>query len=156
MSSEKKIKAFMIIEVIGKPPEHLIETLEEISRQIDSEKGVKIITKNVKEPIELKDAKKFYTTFAEIEFEVEEVMQIALLMFKYMPSHIEIIEPGTINFTNTDLCEVLNEITRRMHAYDEVVRVFQNEKDILEKKLKELIPEKETKEEKPKTRKKKK
>ena len=139
----KGIAAVMILEAIGKPPEHLTEALENLIKEIEKEKGVTILAKKINEPILMKDQKDFYTTFAEIEVEVEEVLHIAILMFKYMPAHIEIISPELIVLTNNGWNDVLNELTRRLHGYDEVARVIQVEKSILEKKIRELLKEKE-------------
>ncbi|MEX0932521.1 MAG: hypothetical protein WDZ77_00260 [Candidatus Pacearchaeota archaeon] len=142
MSSDeetKGISALLIVEVIGKPPEHLIQTLEDISKKIDDEKGVKVISKKINEPKLMKDQKDFYTTFAEIEVETEEIFDLVILMFKYMPAHIEILSPEVIALTNNGWNEVLNEVTRRLHSYDEIARIIQTEKGILEKKLKELM-----------------
>lgn len=139
------IVAVMILEAIGKPPEHLTEALENLAKEMENEKGVTILSKKINEPILMKDRKDFYTTFAEIEVEVEEVLHIAILMFKYMPAHIEIISPELIVLTNNGWNDILNELTRRLHGYDEVARVIQVEKNILEKKLRELLREKEAK-----------
>ena len=156
MSSDetKNIQATIILEIIGKPPEHLIETLENLIKQIDEEKGVNVKKKEIKEPMPMKDKvgflksggkekvkqhKDFYTTFAEIEIEVEEIFNLAFLMFKYMPAHVEIISPELIALTNNGWNEIFNELTRRLHGYDEVARMLQVEKEILERKLKELI-----------------
>ncbi len=148
----KNIKVLMILEVLGRPPEHLTETLENLIKQIDEEKGVSVKKKEIKEPLPMKNkidslekggsekikTEDFYTSFAEIELEVEEIMYLAMLMFKYMPAHIEIISPELITLTNNGWNEILNELTRRLHGYDEVARVIQVEKGILERKLKEL------------------
>lgn len=136
---DTKVKAALIIEVLGKPPEHLIETLEKIIEGIDKEKGVKVLSKNVKEPQQLNDNPEFYTSFAEIEVEVEEILYLIMLMFKYMPAHIEIISPETITLNNNGWDELLNELTRRLHGYDEVARVLGIEKNILERKLRDLM-----------------
>jgi len=141
----KKITAVMILEIIGKPAEHLVETLEEIIKELSKEKGVKINNKKINEPAELKDKKDFFTTFAEIEIEVEEIIQLATLMFKYMPAHIEVLSPESISLTNNEYGDLLSELTRRLHKYDEVARVVQMEKDILEKKLKDILEKKEDK-----------
>ena len=138
----KGIAAIMILEAIGKPPEHLIEALENLVKEIEKEKGVTVLSKKINEPILMKDRKDFYTTFAEIEVEVEEIAHIAILMFKYMPAHIEIISPELIVLTNNGWNDIFNELTRRLHGYDEVARVIQVEKSILEKKLRELLGEK--------------
>jgi len=80
----KGINAVMILEAIGKPPEHLTEALEKLIGEMEKENGVRIIEKKINEPI-------------------------------------------------------LNELTRRLHGYDEVARVIQIEKNILEKKLREIL-----------------
>ncbi|RLG15531.1 hypothetical protein DRN69_02835 [Candidatus Pacearchaeota archaeon] len=147
----KGIKAVLIFEIIGKPKEHLIQTLDEMIKRIDSEKGVSVQGKDIKEPILMKDKvgimnkekieknKDFYTTFAEVEIEVEEILYLAILMFKYMPSHIEIISPELIILSNNGWNDILNEVTRRLHGYDEIARVMQVEKVILEKRIRGLL-----------------
>ncbi len=162
MSSNKNgpVRAIMILEVIGRPPEHLVETLGNLIEKIGEEKGVCVVDKKINEPIFMKlqnsdenksqqdlakEQKDFYSSFAEIEVEVEEVLQIAMLMFKYMPAHIEIIEPEYVSLTNNGMNEVFNEIVRRLHSYDEIARILEVEKNILEKKLRE-IAEREKKE----------
>ena len=136
------IKALLIIDVIGKPPEHLTETLNNIIKKIDDEKGVDVIDKKLNEPTLMKDQKNFYTSFVEVEVEVEEIFGLIILMFKYMPAHIEIIYPELIALTNNGWNEVLNELTRRLHGYDEIARIVNVEKSILEKKLRAVLENK--------------
>jgi len=139
------IRAVMILEIIGKPAEHLVSTLEDFIKKIGEEKKTQVISKKIAEPIFMKDSKEFYTTHAEVEVEVEEVLYLAMLMFKYMPAHIEIISPELIALTNNGWGEILSELTRKLHGYDEVARILQNEKIILENKLKEVMEMKEEK-----------
>lgn len=141
----KGIRAVMILEIIGKPPEHLLKTLESLIKNMDNEKGVVVKEKSIKDPILMKNEKDFYTTHAEIEVEVEEIMQLVGLMFKYMPANVEIINPELIVLTNNGWSEILTEITRRIHGYDEITRIMQLEKTIMEKKLKEVLGDKENK-----------
>ena len=142
MSGENRVTARIILEVIGKPKEHLIQTLEDLANQINEEKGVKIEEKLIHEPKLLKDQKELFTTFAEIEVVVEDPLFLARLMFKYMPAHIEIIEPERFNLTNSGYADILNELIRRLHGYDELARVFQVEKKILENQIKKLSDKK--------------
>ena len=135
----KKITAVMILEIIGKPAEHLIETLEQIIKEMGEEKGVKISNKKISEPTELKDRKEFFTAFTEVEVEIEEALQLAILMFKYMPAHVEVVSPKSLVLTNNEYGDILSELTRRLHKYDEVARVVQMEKDILEKNLRGML-----------------
>ena len=144
MSSDK-IDAIMIVEVLGKPKEYVVEILEEIVGRIDAEKGIKILDSSIKEPRELEKQKDFFTSFAEIEFEADEMLQIVFLVFKYMPSHIEIISPEQITTNNYEYTDILNSLTKKLHNYDEVARIIKVEKDILEKKLRGIEGKKEEK-----------
>ena len=139
MEETKDIRVILIFEIIGRPPKHLVDSLGKIIEELDKEKGVTVISKNIKKPSELKDKKGFYTTFAEVEIEVEEILYLAILMFKYMPAHIEIIYPELIALTNNGWSDILSELARRLHGYDEVARVLQMERAILERKLQESL-----------------
>ncbi len=135
----KGIGAVLILEVLGRPPEHLTETLGELIGKIDSEQGVKVISKKINEPVLMKDRKDFYTNFAEIEIEVEDILDLGRLMFKYMPSNIEIVSPELIVLTNNGWTDILSELVRKLHGYEEIARIIQIEKTVLENKLKEVL-----------------
>lgn len=135
----KGIRAVLVLEIIGRPPEHLTESLGKIIDAIDGEKGVSVREKKINEPKEMENQKGFYMTFGEIEVEVDEILYLAILMFKYMPAHIEILSPELIVLSNNGWNDILNELTRRLHGYDEVARVLQMERAIMEKKLREVL-----------------
>ncbi len=135
----KGIKALLILEIIGRPAEHLTKTLNDIIEQMDKEPRVSVQEKKIAEPKEIKDHKNFYSSFAEVEVEVEEILDLVILCFKYMPAHIEIVNPELIAITNNSWSDILSELMRRLHGYDEIARVLQNEKTILENKLREVL-----------------
>ena len=150
----KGIRAILILEVLGKPPEYLKETLENLIKKIDDEKGVEVKQKKINEAKKLEDSAKnlknfdakkmtsvegFYTNFAEVEVEVEDVLNLVILLFKYMPAHIEIVSPELIALTNNGWGDILNELARRLHGYDEIARVMQVERTMLENRLKEVL-----------------
>lgn len=139
----QKITAIMIIEVMGKPREHLVETLEKISTDIGNEKNVKIIEKKINEPKEIEKKKGFFTNYVEVEVELDDPLQLSILMFKYMPAHIEIIEPESLKMSNIQYADILNELTRRLHQYDGLLRVMQMERNAFAKKAQENNPKKE-------------
>lgn len=147
MSSDeetKGIRAVFILEVIGRPPKHLIESLEEMINNISKEKGVTVKRKEIKKPEPMKEQKEFYATFGEVEIEAEEITFLIDVLFKYMPAHVEIISPELITLPNDGWNYVLNELVRRLHGYDEIARILQMEKQDLLRKAQELgieIPE---------------
>jgi len=138
VDGEMKMRAVIILDIIGKPAEHLTQSLEMIVGEIDKEKGITIIKKEIKEPIPFKENKEFFTTFADIEVEIDDFLFLLVLLFKYMPAHIEIVHPEFISLSNNGWNDVLNELSRRLHGYDEIARVMQAEKNILIKKVEEL------------------
>jgi hypothetical protein len=140
MSSDEKVRALMILEVIGRPAEHLTETLNTLTEQLSKEEGIELKDKKVNEPVLFKDQKDFYTNFAEVEVEAKGLLHLIAIMFKYMPANVEIIEPENLRLTNNNMNEILNELVRRLHGYDEIARIIQMEKSILEKKLREFLP----------------
>lgn len=171
MKEEKqKVSALMILEIIGKPEKYLVETLENLIKQMGNEQGIVIKNKNIKEPkkmeerseianqtkegIKIAEQNDFYVSFAELEVEADNLTNLVLLMFKYMPAHVEILSPSNFAISNYDLKDILNELIRRLHGYDEVARVLQVEKAVLESKLRAIMETGE-KEETKKTKKKK-
>ena len=141
--NNQKISVMMIFEVVGRPPEHLTETLNDIIEKINNEEGVNVTERKINEPVLMKNQQDFYTNFAEINLEIKDISLLSALSFKYMPAHIEIVEPENFSIANNEWNGLFNEIMRKLHTYDEVARNIQMEKQILERKLKSLMPEKE-------------
>lgn len=145
--NEQEINVLLILEVLGRPKEHILSALTGLIEQLNKEKGVKVLAKNIKEPRELKQEEQpaqaqqqeLYVTFAEVEIQVTSLFDLVGVMFKYMPSHVEIISPEDISSTNADWNDMLNDLTRRLHAYDEVARVMQMENAILKNQLKIIL-----------------
>jgi hypothetical protein len=137
--TEDNIRAVLILEVLGKPPEHLTETLHKLADSIGKEENIELKEKKVKEPVEMEKRKGFYTSFAEIEIQAKTIMHLIMIIFKYMPAHVEILSPENIKINNNNLGELFNELTRRLHGYDEIARMVQIEKKILTKKLREVL-----------------
>jgi hypothetical protein len=103
------------------------------------EKGIKVIEKKIKEPVPMKEQKEFFVSFMEVELEADEILNLAFLMFKYMPSHVEILSPQNLVLSNAGFNDLLNELTRRLHEYEEITRMLQAEKMILENQLKTIV-----------------
>ncbi len=142
---KKKIEMVMILEIIGFPKEHLISSLKDMINLLRIEESVKITDEKISEPTLVKDQKQFYTSFAEVNLEVEDMMHLVMLLFKYMPSNIEIITPEQISLSNSDWSEILSEMTRQLHKYDEIARVLELQKKELGKRVVELTKKSEKK-----------
>ena len=130
------IQASFIFEMMGKPANHVKKTLKEYVEKLCQEKNITLLSKNIARPKQLEN--NLFSTFAEVEIETEELIDILRILFTYMPSHVEITKPEKIILNNTDFNSIANELLMRLHKYDEVAKTVNMEKTILENQLKQL------------------
>jgi hypothetical protein len=94
--------------------------------------------KNPEKPNEIQVKQELYTTFAEIEVSAEKITDIVMLVFKYLPSHLEIISPENFDLKNSDFNMILNETITRLHNYDSIAKTALMHNQMLAKKFLEL------------------
>ncbi|MEM4230572.1 MAG: hypothetical protein QXF25_01730 [Candidatus Pacearchaeota archaeon] len=133
----EKIKAMIILEIMGRPQEYVRESAETLVKKLGEEKTIKILNSKIADTKKL-EGKDLFSTFAEIELEAENLLVFVSLMFRYMPAHVEVIEPARLTMENFDINNLLNELVIRLHRYDELAKVLSIEKNILIKQLTEL------------------
>src|SRR3989344_6553758 len=135
------IRADMVFEILGRPAEHLKLALSQLIEKLCSEKGMKILNKTVHEPVEVKETKNLYTTFAEVSLECDLIENFMNIIFNYMPAHIEIISPTNLSLSNLHMNELSNKMLARLHNYDAITKKFIYERDFLLHKMKDIAPE---------------
>lgn len=135
-----KIQALLVIEILGRPAEHVKESLNTLVLKLGSEKGVRITNKTYHDPVPAKDSDSLFTTFAEIEVEFDSIENYFGVLFAYMPSHVEVTYPEKLDLTNIHLNEFANVLVRRLHDYDAIVKKVIFERDLMLQKLKEVAP----------------
>ena len=121
----------MIVEMAGRPPEHLKESLEKHIMILNDVNDIKVHSIKVSEPAEIKleekdpDGEIMFTAFAEADFECESFARLSETMFDFMPSSVEVIEPMKVTMDLHDATDLLNNISGRMHRYDEFAKMAQ-------------------------------
>ncbi len=140
MASDK-INAMMILEILGKPKEYVLESLTAVVEKLSTEKGVKIIGKTIHEPLNVKNSKELFTTFAEIDIEFESLEHYIYIMFGYMPSNIQIISPENLSLSNSFLNELGNKIIQKLHNYDAITKKVLYEHQQIMEKIKSVSPD---------------
>jgi S-adenosylmethionine:tRNA-ribosyltransferase-isomerase (queuine synthetase) len=136
------IKATIIIEMMGRPVEHLKETFNEYLNKMSEDDLLVINSKKVYEPKKIEESKEMYSCFAEIEIEVQKPINLLDVVFRYMPASVEITEPSEINFPLFEANEIFNALSGKLHKYDEIAKISQIQSQRLAKKLQEVIHEK--------------
>ena len=136
----ENLQVNIVIEILGRPKDHVKEALQSLVLRLGAEKGIKILDKNIHEPIPVKDAKDLFTTFAEVSLALDSITNYFGVLFGYMPSHVELVNPEKISLTNIDLNDLGNKLVQRLHDYDAITKNVLVEKDMLVKKLQEVAP----------------
>lgn len=134
----EQISAKFIIEILGRPPEHLSTTLSELITRLGNEKGTKIVNKVLNKPKPVEKVDNLWTAFADVELEFETIPHLFNVVMSYMPAHVEVFSPESIKFNTFEINELANFIIGRLHNYDAVAKRLMNEREILIKKLEHL------------------
>ncbi len=145
----ENIRAIIIIEIMGYPIEHVSESLKNHIAGLGKLDGVEIFSESYSKPKKIEEAKaELYTCFAEVELETESFSKMIDVIFGFMPSSIEILSPENITFNVSGATDFFNNLTGRLHRYDEVAKIAQIKNRQLAVKLVELEKKnKESKEE---------
>lgn len=136
----QKLQARLILEILGRPPEHVKETLKLLLDKLGREKGIKITDSRINDPIPVPESKDLFTTFAEVYVELESLDNYFGIIFAYMPANIEIIQPEEVTLSSTDLNQLGNKLIQRLHEYDSIAKRMISEKEFLVTKLREFAP----------------
>ena len=136
----EKILVNIVIEILGRPAEHVKEALNTMIVKLKTEKGTRVIETKNHEPVPVEKSNGLFTSFSEISLEFDSLSHFLGVIFAYMPAHIEMISPERVTLTNTDMNEVVNRIVLRLHDYDAITKKAMYEQQILIKKLQEVAP----------------
>ena len=135
-----KLKVNIIMEVLGRPPEHIKEAIAALVDKLGSEKGVKIVDKKIHEPTPVRDSKDLFITFAELSMDIDSLSNLFGIMFAYMPANVEVVSPENFTLSNIELNDLANRLMARLHDYDAITKKFVYERNFLLGKLREVAP----------------
>ncbi|NTV23934.1 MAG: hypothetical protein HGA85_06215 [Nanoarchaeota archaeon] len=119
---EKKVKSMVadgyldvriILEIVGKPKEHVKETLAEHLKNMKKQKLV-LVNEHIEQP-ELSD-NDLFTAFAELELLFKDSKALLDFCFDYMPTSVEILEPEELAIKNTEFTSFINDLQGRLHG----------------------------------------
>lgn len=124
-SKKQKIIIRTIIELLGKPKDHVEKTIKLLVAKLKGEKGIIIKNEFISESISQEELFSIYT---ELELEFESIELLSPFVFNYMPSLIEILEPEEIKLTARDFTNYLTDLQLRLHQIDGTLKLANQEK----------------------------
>ncbi len=118
--AEGSIHFTTILEMMGKPKEHIENTLREYVEKIKSDENFEILRDDFEEAKEVEDG--MFSVFVELEILSKRAEHLLWFCFDYMPSSIEIIDPEIIKHNSHDFSNYLNDLQSRLHNMDMIVK----------------------------------
>jgi hypothetical protein len=107
------LKIRVIFEMLGKPKEHIQETLKKYIENFKTDTTMFILKEFYGEPKEQQEG--LFSTFAEIEMLVANMQKITWLSLNFMPANIEILEPEEIKVSNREVGLWVNDVLSKLH-----------------------------------------
>lgn len=136
----------VLIEIVGKPKEHVEKSIKTMVEKIKKEEGIKVMDEHVAEAEKREMATKekdvipeMWATFAEMEMLFDDLTTITYFCFEYMPSSIEVLEPQKLAFEALNFSSFLNNLQGRLHEVDLLTKQMKNQGDFLDKNMKSLL-----------------
>lgn len=139
MSEEKKelIRCRAILEVLGKPKEHVEKTIKVLVEKVKEDPEISILNEKYAEI--RSEAKTMFSTYVELEMIIKGITTLTGFCFDFMPSSIEIEKPEQLTVKNIDISNIFNDMQAKLHNVDMVAKTLKVERDILKRNLNTMI-----------------
>ena len=135
MDDEYKVKARIVLEVVGKPKEHVSKSLKDYVTKI--EEGYKVEDKTVKRPKKVQG--ELFSTFAELTIWFKDYSGVINFCIDWMPASVEIEEPSKLHFSAQFGSDVANDILAKLHNVDMALKTTNQKNTILSQSLGVII-----------------
>ncbi len=128
----------VVLEIIGKPKEHVEKAINGYIEKINKNENLIIIAKQVSEIKQVKD-KDLFSVFSELEILVKGFKSLTQFCFNYMPASIEILEPNRLIVDANKMTNLFNDFQGKLHKADFLAKSLQQQNNLLVKNFDGLI-----------------
>ncbi|MBI2669357.1 hypothetical protein HYX14_05955 [Candidatus Woesearchaeota archaeon] len=127
-----------VIEVLGKPKEHVEQALQGYLEKLKQDAHYQLMHTDRAE-IQKQEKQDLWAIFAEVEVRTDKIEYIIDFCFEYMPSSVEVIEPTQFSLSDTQVTDFLNDLQAKLHTVDMIAKQVKLEDDIFKKNLASLL-----------------
>src|SRR3989338_8228415 len=135
-SEKTHVRCRTIIEILGKPKEHVEKTMRMYVDKIKQDSELIFLNVNFSDAEE-KD--KLWAAFVELEMIVKGIPKLIGFCFDYMPSSIEILKPEEFAMKASTIQDFVNDLQARLHTVDMIVKKQKNENDFMKRNMNAAI-----------------
>ena len=136
IAEKTHIRCKVIIEILGKPKEHVEKTLRMYVDKIKDDSDLIILNSEFSEAVE---KEKLYAIFVELDMIIKGIPKLIAFCFDYMPSSIEISKPEEFVMRKSSVEDLINDLQARLHDVDMTVKRQKNENDFLKQNLNKSV-----------------
>ena len=135
----------VIIEIAGTPEEFINKTIKELADKFEKENDIKPVLVKINKANEI--GEKVFSAFLDAEFLVAKLSRLFGIIYDYMPSSVEIVQPDSLSETTANMSDMINDLTAKLHQYDNVFKQLHAKNVILQNQLagRGVAPSKKTK-----------
>jgi hypothetical protein len=112
------IEARLMIEVLGKPKEVLVKTLDKVVETINER--YKVMHKEVMKPKKIKNTD-MYSTILEIEVSFNKFEDLFSCVLDFGPTFVEILEPKEIVMRGIEVQNALSDLISKLHVMSKLI-----------------------------------
>jgi hypothetical protein len=118
-----------IIEVVGRPKEHVKDTAQNYVEKIKKDEKFNIEKTEFAEikRIEEEKEEELWSTFIDVELWAKNLPSVVDFCFDYMPSSVEIIQPKELHLKEREVSGLLNDLQANLHKMNIFVKNMNNE-----------------------------
>ena len=136
IAEKTHIRCKVIIEILGKPKEHVEKTLRMYVDKIKDDSDLIILNSDFSEAVE---NEKLWATFVELDMIIKGIPKLIAFCFDYMPSSIEISKPEEFVMRKSSVEDLINDLQARLHDVDMTIKRQKNENDFLRQNLNKSV-----------------
>ncbi len=130
------IRSAVIIEMLGKPREHVEETLKEYISTIKKDNDLAVLKEDY---ADIEQKEDLFSTFVELDLLISDITKLIYFCFDWMPSSIEIMEPELFRLEANDVTDFLNDLQARLHNVDMSLKSVKSENAYLHENINALL-----------------
>ena len=136
VAEETHIRCKVIIEVLGKPKEHVEESLKTYIEKIKEDPELIVLNSQF---VDAKEKDKLWATFSELDMVIKGIPKLIAFCFDYMPSSVEISKPEQFIMKKSNVEDLVNDLQARLHTVDMVVKKQNHENEFLRQNLSKSV-----------------
>jgi hypothetical protein len=135
-SEEQPIRLRAVMQLIGKPKEHVEKKIRDYIDEIKENKTLMIFGEKISEAEKQGEV---YGIVAEIEVVVKGLPNLVGFCIDYMPASIDIIKPDKFDFPQRTFNTFINDMLTKLYNVDMIAKRLGTENTILKKNMNSLI-----------------